>query len=161
MSKSIVTKTCTKCKIEQPTSNFYKDASAKSGLCFWCKTCIKAHRARYRKSPTYQECRQQYYSKNKHGILTHNAQYRKSEQGKAVMKRARAKYNANNAQKRQAKEAVHTAIRAGRMLPPGNSICPCGQPAEHYHHPSYAPEHWLDVIPLCIPCHKKEHRCQQ
>ena len=31
-------------------------------------------------------------------------------------------------------------------------------PAKHYHHyKGYDPEHWLDVEPLCLSCHQKEH----
>lgn len=54
-------------------------------------------------------------------------------------------------------QAVYRAVRAGKM--PHASTLPCkecGNPArEYHHHNGYAREHWLDVIPLCIPCHVK------
>ncbi|GAG26296.1 unnamed protein product, partial [marine sediment metagenome] len=28
--------------------------------------------------------------------------------------------------------------------------------AEQYHHPNgYEPEHWFNIIPICIKCHNK------
>lgn len=36
-------KKCTKCKIEKPESEYYKNASLKSGLRSECKDCSKAH----------------------------------------------------------------------------------------------------------------------
>lgn len=35
-------KTCTKCKIEQPLSEFQKAARTKDGLQYWCKSCYRA-----------------------------------------------------------------------------------------------------------------------
>ena len=32
----------------------------------------------------------------------------------------------------------------------------CGQSAAQYHHYlGYEPEHWLDVQPLCLSCHRR------
>lgn len=59
---------------------------------------------------------------------------------------------------RKAKNAVAYAVRMGRMPSIKTLSCECGQPAKHYHHPSYARERWLDVIPVCIPCHTAIHR---
>lgn len=41
-------KTCNKCHIVKPTAEFYKKATAKDGLFWWCKDCHKAYlRANY------------------------------------------------------------------------------------------------------------------
>ena len=37
-------KTCTKCKRELDTSNFYKDKGSKDGLSCWCKQCQSQYR---------------------------------------------------------------------------------------------------------------------
>ena len=34
-------KICSKCKIEKPFSDFYKDKSKKHGLSGWCKQCVQ------------------------------------------------------------------------------------------------------------------------
>ena len=51
----ISTKTCSKCKIEQPISNFSKNKCMKDGFCNWCKEC-------------YKERGREYYKKNKEKI---------------------------------------------------------------------------------------------
>ena len=36
-------KTCNKCHIEKPTTEFYKKSTAKDGLFWWCRDCHKAY----------------------------------------------------------------------------------------------------------------------
>ena len=165
MSKSIVTKTCTKCKIEQPTSNFHKDVSAKSGLCFWCKTCRKAHKARYRKTPQGKLTNRRscaHFLATPSGqawTVQYRAQYRKTLAGKMASKKAYAKRYKKHRDRVRARMHVHYLVRIGRLPRPKTLMCPCGaQAQEYHHHKGYSPEHKADVIPLCIPCHKKEHR---
>lgn len=68
--------------------------------------------------------------------------------------------------KSYANAAVARAVRAGSLVIP--LACEaCGQPGTRggkitrqsilAHHWSYAPEHWLDVIPLCVQCHGWVH----
>ena len=59
----------------------------------------------------------------------------------------------------RAHTAVRTAIIAGRLPAPAETVCgDCGRRASVYHHHSgYAPEHWLSVEPLCRSCHKRRH----
>lgn len=56
-------------------------------------------------------------------------------------------------------EAVRAAIRCGELPRADEVACAhCGQQARHYHHRNgYGQEALLDVIPLCVSCHKKEH----
>ena len=42
-------KICTKCKIEKPDSEFYKNSSHKGGLNSWCKTCTIESQLEYKK----------------------------------------------------------------------------------------------------------------
>jgi hypothetical protein len=48
-------------------------------------------------------------------------------------------------------------VRSGRMAPARELWCShCGSKADHYHHYlGYDEYHWLDVIPLCVRCHKR------
>lgn len=72
--------------------------------------------------------------------------------------RRRSENDATAKAKREAAQAVNTAVWSYGSLPKA-SACQCaicGQAAHHYHHYlGYEPEHWLDVIPLCRPCHRR------
>ena len=48
MTERTLTKTCSKCKIEKPLSEFYKDKNASDGLRNPCKTCDKKTSSEYR-----------------------------------------------------------------------------------------------------------------
>lgn len=56
--------------------------------------------------------------------------------------------------------AVHLAIAEGRLPRLEDTPCiRCWAPAtEYHHHRGYAPEHRLDVVPMCRPCHYAAHR---
>jgi uncharacterized protein (DUF2132 family) len=60
---------------------------------------------------------------------------------------------------------VNTHVRRGTLVPPSAQRCAdCGGPAAEYdHYLGYAPEHKLDVQPVCRSCHltrtwKSSHR---
>ena len=59
----------------------------------------------------------------------------------------------------RAHQAVAKAVRLGQLPSHASCLClDCGQPATAYHHYlGYAPEHWLDVQPLCETCHHTRH----
>jgi hypothetical protein len=63
--------------------------------------------------------------------------------------------------------AVHKAVRNGRLPKASELKCTCcpAQAVEYHHHNGYDKAHWLDVIPLCIKCHrrleKKDYKCCQ
>lgn len=49
-----MTKTCSKCSLEQPLVNYNKEVIRKDGYYPWCKSCLKEHRRiRYIKRPKY------------------------------------------------------------------------------------------------------------
>ena len=57
-----------------------------------------------------------------------------------------------------ASNAVRTAVRQGKLPKVTTLQCKCGNGARHYHHTKgYTEEHWLDVEPLCISCHRNAH----
>lgn len=141
MSEPIISKSCSKCKQIKPLSEFGKDRRKKNGLRSRCKSCQKAYRQT---------------DKGKAGKKA----YQQSERGKAVNRKIIAKRNARNPNYVKAKNAVMIAIRAGRLPRADCFLCYyCQKPAQQYHHwHGYEPECWLDVIPVCIECHLKEHR---
>ena len=137
MSETIITKSCSKCKQAKPVSEFYKHPAKKDGYHCWCKKCHCQDTYRYAKTPKGKQIR---------------SHYRQSTNGKYAQCREYEKFP--DAYK--ARRKVNNAIRDGRLVSPKMFICSCGQPAQQYHHwKGYEPEHWLDVIPVCIPCHKK------
>lgn len=54
--------------------------------------------------------------------------------------------------------AVTNAINRGSLTQAKEHGCiHCDKQAEEWHHPSYHPDHHLDVVALCRTCHKKTH----
>ena len=181
MSKTIVPKKCPKCKTTKQVSEFYKDRTAKDGINWQCKSCCKAYNnskqgkaadMRHRHSAKRKisqrrhwqsaKCKnmQKQYEKTDKAKATHKA-YRQTDRGKASAACIGRKYAAKFPDRIKAKNAIAHAVTSGQMQPIDAMKCSCGKQAHHYHHPSYAEEHWLDVIPVCRLCHKRIHvNCQ-
>lgn len=52
----MTTKICSKCKIEQSTSEFYKRATTNDGLAQWCKSCrSKYFKKRWKEDPAFRK----------------------------------------------------------------------------------------------------------
>ena len=61
-------------------------------------------------------------------------------------------------QSKKARAASAKAVSQGLFKPAKELLCEnCGKQAAHLHHPSYAEEDFLNVIPLCRSCHRKQH----
>lgn len=85
----------------------------------------------------------------------YQSKYRKTEKGKASQKRFSARYQ----NQVKAKWAVNRAIKAGKINKASSFKCKyCSKQARQYHHPSYTPENWLKVEPVCNKCH---HECKK
>lgn len=86
------------------------------------------------------------------------AKYLATDSGKASRRKVETKYRSANRPKISAKRAVAHAIRRGRL--PRARFLPCFEclgDAQEYHHPSYAWEDRLKVVPLCRRCHHSLH----
>jgi len=183
MSEPIQIKYCSHCKQFKPISEFGRNRNNKDGVQLWCKFChkvyeqtekCKATRKRYRQTEKGKDVQRRAIKKHRQtekGKATHRAimkRYEKSEKGKATRKtyiksekgKARQKrfYNChpNNL---KAKTAVNNAIRSGKLPRANTLLCHyCPKPAQQYHHwHGYEPEHWLDVVPVCVKCHREIH----
>ena len=140
-------KQCTKCKEWFPATPeyFYRHKKSRDGLYYSCKTCKDG----YRHTPEGREVVKRKVEK-----------WRKTENGLAFV---RAKYQRRDEllppEKREARERVNLAVSSGKLPRVKNCSCfMCGGQADEYHHWSYKPEHYLDVIPLCQICHSGLHR---
>lgn len=85
----------------------------------------------------------------------------RSRRNRASLKRSVARHREKNRHKHAANRAVHQAIKSGRLVRP-DTCSRCKRAAYvgdkiHAHHWSYAPEHWLDVVWLCLNCHFRGH----
>jgi hypothetical protein len=60
--------------------------------------------------------------------------------------------------KYKARNKVNNAIARNKIPKVSTLQCiNCGNQAQQYHHHNgYNIEHWLDVVPMCIPCHSLE-----
>jgi len=145
MATEIISKRCSKCKEIKPLSEFYKNRKQYDGLQTCCKSCNKAYLKAYRQRGRGKAA---------------DAKYRKTPKGKVTNRKRNAKRNALHPNFVKAVDAVNNAIKCGRLPRADTRLCHyCPNPARQYHHwHGYEPEHWLDVVPACVECHKKEHR---
>jgi hypothetical protein len=76
-----------------------------------------------------------------------------SRNNQEKLRQIRERYPERN----KARSAVGRAIRKGQLHPAKNFICfQChvNQASQYHHWKGYDPVHWLDVVPLCLACHK-------
>lgn len=141
MADNIISKKCSKCKQVKPISEFPRQAQGKHGRHNQCKRC-KYEWAKTPKAKAYQKM--------------YNREYGQREKVKLVNRLRHAQIRLRDMDKCAARSAVSNAVKYGRMPPAKTLRCICcPQPAAQWHHHlGYAPEHWLDVIPVCHLCHK-------
>ncbi len=163
-------KRCTKCGEEKPatTEYFHKRNSAPIGLKSRCKACCKLDYDPERRS---QKGREYYQTHREEVKLKSRKHYYSNHEGRRKQRQIyyqnnKEKFHRNPAEYRQlhlaqvrANTAVANAVARGKIPAVDTLVCAdCGNQARHYHHWSYAPEHRLDVTPLCTSCHGKRHR---
>lgn len=163
-------KQCGRCHAEKPLSDFYRHPRGLHGRSSHCKKChaalVKANAARpevrarkaelaraFRNSPegrAYTKALRQ----SPKGRANQKRE-RQSEKGKARMKRHLERDKQSG--KYYARLAVQNAVRYGKMPRVATLQCSqCGNQATgHHHYKGYAKENWLQVIPVCYPCHKQ------
>ena len=96
--------------------------------------------------------------RNKPSARERQRRYDRSEKRRQYRKEYVERTRESRRLQRQATNRVHHAVRSGRLERVRSLFCVrCGDPAEEYHHhKGYQPEHQLDVIPMCVPCHRFE-----
>ena len=162
------TKRCSDCKQEKATDLFSRDGSRADGFDYICKECRRVrqsgrNRPERKLERTATERRLErnakmraYKAKRRDKVNESHRRYRATNRDKIeayVSDRERTHPLAI-----QAKNKVNNAINEGKMPSVKTRSCAdCGGQAQHYHHESYEPEHWLDAVPLCVSCHKKRH----
>jgi len=133
-------KSCRKCGMLLELSAFYVHPRMADGHLNICKECTKDRIRRYSTGNPIVLERERARSKQPH------------------RREANAQWAAANRHKVNASKAVHRAVKRGELAPASACECQdCGRPAAVLHHHSYEREHWLDVVPLCKPCHGIRH----
>lgn len=98
----ITTKTCSKCKVEKPTTEYRKKRENRDGMASYCKSCAKNSHARYQSenpgkcaaaSAKYKKNNSQkiasrrgnYYAENPKKLIEKNAKYRNNNREKMAV----------------------------------------------------------------------------
>lgn len=116
------------------------------------KVCRKQYRQTEKDKEIRRRASRKYY-RTKKGKAKQRI-YQQSDKGREVALKAANKYSISHPERIAARHAVRQAIKDGQLPHPDSLQCSCGEPAKQYHHhKGYAPEHWLDVIPVCRKCH--------
>lgn len=150
-------KPCFKCLAVKPLNDFYKHSEMADGHLNKCKECCKkeAISNRLEKIDYYLE-----YDKGRANLPNRVLQreiYSQTERGKAVSRKARAKWEDSNLIKKAAITLVNNRIRSGAIVKPKNcSECNSDGVRIHGHHDDYSKP--LEVRWLCPKCHCKWHK---
>ena len=151
-------KKCPRCGETKPLSEFSKNKSRSDGHAHYCKSCAYAATKQWvsENNDKRKESKRNAYWKNPDRERSIAA--RRRRENPETNRKACARYNDAHPERRNAVNVVNRAVAAGDICPPTNLKCAaCGMQAKDYHHASYAPEHWLFVVPLCRSCHKRVH----
>lgn len=133
-------KTCFKCGVSQPITEFYKHPMMADGHLNKCKTCTKRDvKDRYRDTI---EDRHAYERKRN-----------STPERKAKLRVAHRRYQKRHPVRSRAHAKVAYALRAGHLERKPCEVC--GDPKVQAHHHDY--DKPLDVRWLCFACHRKEH----
>jgi len=137
-------KTCFKCGVEKPLSEFYEHKLMADGHLNKCKECTKRDVKMHREN-------------NPEKVRACDRKRSKAKHRKEYAAKRQVKYRESFPEKYKANNAVTNAIRDGRIDRP-NHCEMCGHPCTpHAHHWSYLEEHMLEVEWLCVVCHMQLH----
>ena len=157
-----IMKYCPECKKTKSGLEFYKDKFRRDGLSTRCKPCTIAYVKAYTQTERGREVArkaQRKYRASDHGKKRKREDqkaYLATERGKEIKHKSAYKYP----ERRKARIILGNSIRDGKLKPAREFQCSnCNNSAKEYHHHNgYAPEHALDVIPLCRECHGQTNR---
>lgn len=134
-------KTCFKCKVEKPCTDFYKHRMMADGYIGKCKDCNKLDV-------------QENYAKRREQYSDYDARrYQEPERHKDALEQSR-NYKIRNPEKYRAHMAVGNAIKSGKLV---RQPCEkCGTEIRvQAHHEDYSKP--LDVMWFCFQHHREHH----
>lgn len=152
-------KVCSKCNVEKEKTEFWKRNNRKSGVNSECLECCKVRRTKKYKenNEEFKEKRKEYYHKNRDKLCKSqidsqkgNVRYRKYQNKYLIEKRK------SGDKKFIARQILKLAVKAKMIIKPLNCCkCNCEDKLEGHHSDYDKP---LDVMWVCIPCHRKIHK---
>ena len=134
-------KTCFKCGVCQPRSNFYKHSEMGDGLLGKCKDCAKKDVAENR-------------LKNIEKIRQYDRDRAKNPDRAKAAAEISARWRKEDSRRMASHNAVTRAVRSGKLEK--QNCCICGSEKSIAHHESY--DRPLDVVWYCQIHHKARHK---
>jgi hypothetical protein len=139
-------KTCSRCKLSKPESEFYAERRAKDGLASHCKKCHCVRTDAYRRS--HLERMRELNRVRPKDPLRHKKYIEKNP---GVRAKNRQRWRELNRIAHRAHTALSKAIMSGKIVKPAQCE-QCGRTGVlHGHHHDYAKK--LEVTWLCVKCH--------
>lgn len=136
-------KTCFKCKIEQPLSDFYKHSRMADGHLNKCKKCTKSDAHQHR------------YGEFREKVLAYDRVRAKTPERKDAAQKIYERWSAQNPERRAAQHTLGNAVRDKKVIKwPVCELPECDKKPEA-HHPNYSAP--LSVVWLCPAHHKQAH----
>lgn len=134
-------KTCFKCNLSQPLTEFYKHNAMADGYLNKCRTCTKKDANNHR-------------SKNIEKIRQYDRERSKNPQRIELHREQTKMWRMADKRRVKCHNAVARAIKSGELtrLPCSR----CGEVKSLAHHENY--DEPLNVVWLCQPCHKERHK---
>ncbi len=140
MDMIVKTKTCKKCYIKKPLTDFHRKKNSRDGHRHECKICIKAYQAQPHIREIKKAASRKYYKTDKG---------RENEKKAAKKRNARVKDLTRDKVYYQVRRALHYGVLTKQPCEV------CGNENSQAHHHDY--EKPLDVNWLCQRCHGREH----
>lgn len=148
------------CKCLKPLSEFKNCGGKKAHLFFsWCRPCERKWHRDYAARPEVKEKnrikRKKYASENRERLLAKKRAYSKTEAGKISLKKSNDKSRKKYPDRHKARKYFYNnVLRKGFKVPEKCQQCGEGGKIQGHHFDYSKP---LEVVWLCIDCHKKVH----
>lgn len=155
-------KTCFKCGIDKPRSEYYAHKQMGDGLLGKCKVCARSDvRANRADKIEYYRAYDRARASEPHRVEARKA-YDQTPRGREKQRQGSGAWAKRNPEKRAAQIALGNAVRHGKIAKP--SVCPvCHQGTEsrrmQAHHHDYSKP--LDVQWMCVSCHAAHHKAER
>lgn len=133
-------KTCFKCSVEKPITEFYQHPEMADGHIGKCKECTRSDVRKHRQV-------------NAEMVRAYDRARSNIPERKAKRKETGARWQYQYPERKSVHGKVHKAVESGALEKLPCWVCGCEEVEAH--HPDYSAP--LDVVWLCIPHHRQAH----
>ena len=146
---------CIRCLQRKPMSEYYKDKRMDNGHRSDCKSCCKQYRATNQVRINTNDRKRRLKDRDKVNAQARSYQHANYEKKAAAKKKSIAKHP----EKEAARLKLRQAVRRGNITKP-TQCQHCNHHSPEWridgHHEDYSKP--LDVMWLCVPCHRQQHK---